>query len=385
MSVRKRTWKTPKGETREAWIIDYTDQLGKRSMETFTRKKDAEARHAQVAVEVKAGTHTAAGRSITVAEAGALWITSREQAHVERTTIRNYAIHLDNHIVPLIGNTKLAAITVPFIRAFEDRLRRDGRSASLARTVMKSLSSILADAQERGLVAQNVARGLRTQRTNGRHEEHAEVGRDIPRPDEIRAIIGHLSGVWRPLLLVAIFAGLRASEIRGLRWADVDLERGELHVRQRADIFGTLGAPKSKAGRRDIPLPPIVVNTLREWKLASSSSELVFPSRSGQPMSRGSIIDTGWHPVQIAAGVVEETGSPKYPGLHALRHFYASWCINRVADGGLELPLKVVQARLGHATIGITADTYGHLFPRGDDGSELEAAARALMVVSASS
>src|SRR5262245_22171306 len=64
---------------------------------------------------------------------------------------------------------------------------------------------------------------------------------------------------------------------------------------------------------------------------------------------------------------------------HALRHFYASWCINRRVDGGLELPPKVVQARMGHATIAITMDVYGHLFPRGDDGAELAAAERALL------
>ena len=73
------------------------------------------------------------------------------------------------------------------------------------------------------------------------------------------------------------------------------------------------------------------------------------------------------------------TASAKYTGLHALRHFYASWCINRRVDGGLELPLKVVQARLGHASIQMTADVYGHLFPRGDDGSELAAAERAFL------
>ena len=67
----------------------------------------------------------------------------------------------------------------------------------------------------------------------------------------------------------------------------------------------------------------------------------------------------------------------KYAGLHSLRHFYASWCINRRVDGGLELPLKLVQARLGHASIQMTADRYGHLFPRGDDGSELAVAERA--------
>jgi integrase len=83
----------------------------------------------------------------------------------------------------------------------------------------------------------------------------------------------------------------------------------------------------------------------------------------------------------ILRSVVDSKGGPKYAGLHALRHFFASWLINRKADGGLELPLKVVQARLGHATISLTADTYSHLFPRQDDGSELTAAAASLMAV----
>jgi integrase len=65
--------------------------------------------------------------------------------------------------------------------------------------------------------------------------------------------------------------------------------------------------------------------------------------------------------------------------LHALRHFYASWCINSKGDGGLGLSAKVAQARLGHSTIAMTLDTYGHLFPRGDDGSELAAAEKSLL------
>src|SRR5499427_2109482 len=84
-------------------------------------------------------------------------------------------------------------------------------------------------------------------------------------------------------------------------------------------------------------------------------------------------------PAQIAAGVIAKNGSAKYSGLHALRHFYASWCINRSKDGGLELPIKVVQARMGHSSIQITADRYGHLFPRGDDSAELAAAEKAFL------
>lgn len=72
-------------------------------------------------------------------------------------------------------------------------------------------------------------------------------------------------------------------------------------------------------------------------------------------------------------------GKAKYTGLHALRHFYASWCINRPADGGLGLPPKIVQERLGHSSITMTYDRYGPLFPRGDDAKELDAAERALL------
>jgi integrase len=191
------------------------------------------------------------------------------------------------------------------------------------------------------------------------------------------------------LLLTAIFTGLRASELRGLRWADVDLDKRELHVRQRADRYLAIGSPKSEAGERTVPLTPIVVNALREWKLVCPKNELdlVFPSKRGRVQHLAVIVTRGLVPTLIAAGVTV-TGTngdgtqivrAKYTGFHSLRHFYASWCINRRADGGLELPAKVVQERLGHSGISITMDVYGHLFPRGDDAEELAAAEKSLL------
>ncbi len=122
----------------------------------------------------------------------------------------------------------------------------------------------------------------------------------------------------------------------------------------------------------------MLVNTLREWKLACPQglADLVFPTGVGTIESHANIVNRIFDPAQIAACVVSE-GKPKY-GLHAMRHFYASWCINRRKDGGLELPPKTVQARLGHASIVMTLDRYGHLFPSHDDGNELAAAERAL-------
>ena len=97
------------------------------------------------------------------------------------------------------------------------------------------------------------------------------------------------------MLLTAIFTGLRISELRGLRWDDVDLKRAELHVRQRADRYNSIGPPKSEAGERIIPLPPMLVNALREWKLACPKGELglVFPNGDGNVESYVNIVHRG--------------------------------------------------------------------------------------------
>ena len=387
MSVRKRIWRNSDGSQGEAWVVAYADQAGKRHIKSFERKRDADAYRGSVSTDLQAGTHVPDSQSSTVAEAGRLWLKSCEAAGLERSTLDQYRQHLTLHIIPLIGAVKLSRLAAPMARNFEDTLALD-RSPAMVRKVRGSLSSILADAQERGSIGQNVVRNLRARRQRGkearatkRQKRKLKIGVDIPAPDEVRAIVSALSGRWRPLILTAIFTGLRASELRGLCWADVDLKRGELHVRQRADHFNAIGPPKSEAGERVVPLPPAVVMALREHRLACHKGklDLVFPNSVGNVDTHFDIVSRGLQPAQVAAGVVTKTGEAKYPGLHSLRHFYASWCINRRVDGGLELPLKLVQARLGHASITMTADTYGHLFPRGDDGAELNDAAQALL------
>src|SRR5262252_9383071 len=267
MSVRKRTWKSPSGEMKEAWVVDYVDQYGERHIKTFAKKRDADAHHAIVGVAVRAGTHTADSKSVTVAKAAELWLESCAAAGLERTTLEAYQQRANLHIVPILGTLRLSQLTAPLVRGFEDRLRRDGRSPVTVRLARRSLGAILADAQERGLVAQNVVYSLRKNRRSRRADGNGKIkiGVDIPSPTEMRAIIGKLdtaAGRYRALLLTAIFTGLRASELRGLRWDDVDLKRGELHVRQRADRYGKMGRPKSEAGERTVPLPPMLIAAL---------------------------------------------------------------------------------------------------------------------------
>jgi integrase len=407
MSVRKRKWKTSAGFEREAWVVDYVDQQGKRILKTFEKKKDADAFSASSRVEVIEGTHVADSSSITVEDAGKLWMTSLEASDppLEITTVEQYEQHLRLHINPFLGRKKLSKLNVPTVRSFADRLRDEGRSGTMVRYILRTLGGLLSDSQERGLLVRNPVREMRERRKGrkrkadgqDRRGRKLQVGVDIPTPEEIKLLIGAVPEKKRAFLLTEIFTGLRSSELRGLRWKDIDLKRAELHVRQRADKYREIGPPKTEAGERIIPLPPMVVAALREWKLACPKGplDLAFPNGKGNVEFHVNLIQRALWPVQMAAGVtkpvLDEKGAPqrdtegntmvepKYPGLHALRHFYASWCINRKQDGGLELPPKSVQQRMGHSSIMVTMDTYGHLFPRSDDTAELAAAEAALL------
>lgn len=410
MSVRRRTWTTGKGEQREAWVVDYFDGNGKRRLKTFEKKRDAKAWESRTDVAIEQGTHVPDRATVTVAKAADLWLATCEANGLERTTLDGYRSHITYHLKPLIGDTLLSKITVPFVRAFEDQMREGERSPAMIKRVVGSLGAIIADAQERGLAAHNAVREMRGRRKGRerkreqRHREQLEVGRDIPSPAEVKAFLGVLQGRWRPLLMTAAFCGLRSSELRGLRWSDIDLTKRELRVRQRVDAYGEAGPPKSKQGRRVVPIPATLAQVLREWKLVCPKADtgrqdndgnpivalhLAFPNGSGKPESHANIINRGLVPAMLDAGVSVPTGerdkdgkpimAAKYTGLHCLRHWFASWCINPVAAGGIGLTLKEVQERMGHASIVMTADRYGHLFSRDDLASEVDAAERALL------
>ena len=251
--------------------------------------------------------------------------------------------------------------------------------------ITSSLGSILSEAQENGLVSQNVVREMQQRKRHQRgqakrHKRKLEIGKDIPDKDEIRAILATAQGRWRPFVVTALFTGMRASELRGLTWANVDLEARTLTVRQRADKWNDIGSPKSEAGEREIPLAPMVVNTLKEWKLScprrnrteDQPGELhyVFPNGLGRVESHSNVHSRGFIPLQIAAGITVDTGEKdedgnpilkaKY-GLHALRHAAASLFIEQ------GMKPKRVQEIMGHSTISMTLDTYTHLYPAPED------------------
>jgi integrase len=360
-TVRKR--KLPSGLIR--WQVSYVDGAGKRRAKMFDRKSDGEAWLVETSHDLVRGLHTAAAASPTVSQAAAIWLKRGRDKKLEQMTLKYYEEHVYLHINPFLGAKKLGELTAPAITAFADRLREEGRSSEMVRRAIRSLGAIFKEARRRGLVS---------------HHPTGDLDLDLPERDdprpvaptkaELQAIIASSSGRWRPLILVAIFCGLRASELRGLRWQDVNLESREIRVTQRADAKNRIGKLKSKAAYRSIPVPSIVVNALREWQLQCPRGDLglAFPSGAGKVESHSNVAQRGFEPIQRRAGVVisvEGVEKPKY-GLHSLRHGCASLWI----ESGMNA--KRIQILMGHSSITLTYDRYGHWFH--DDVADQKAA-----------
>lgn len=373
MSVRKREWTTPKGEKKTGWLVDYRDSAGARRAKQFPTKKAADAFQTTTSWEVRQGTHIADSQSITVAKAGENWLAKCRRDGLEVSTIAAYSQHLHLHIAPVLGARRLNQLTTPMIEEFRDSMLDNGKSRSMAKRVLGSLSALIKEAKRVGYVAQNVAHGVTVKRS-GREKPPVVP----PTKEQMREIIKAASGegarpMDKALTLVLIFAGLRASEVRGLAWRNVNLVDGTITIDQRADFKNIIGPPKSKSGFRTIPLPPMVVTALKRWKLQCAASEigLVFPSDKGTPIFHPNLSLRYLEPLLARAGmakvkldangkpVVEDDNQPVLEGmftLHDFRHACASlWIEQRV-------PPKRVQTWMGHHSIQVTFDTYGHLF-----------------------
>ena len=370
MPIRKRTWKVG-GESRSAWVCDYKDQTSKRHIKTFATKREAEAWAVTALHEVKTGIHTAASASITVGECFARWIAHSEAERLERSTVRQRQQHLKLHVAPFIGAVKLSAFARPHAHKFAEQLRDSGRSLSMRKKVITNLGSAIGLAMDQGLVAQNVVRGLKVRGNDREDGGPLRAGVDFPTKAELKAMLDNVADKHRAFVSVLIFTGARASELRGLRWQDVDLAAGVVHIRQRADFWRQIGPPKSKAGSRDIPLAPVAANALRVWRLQCPKGDLdlVFPNRHGRVQKHDRL-------QHVLSALQVKCGIAKPYTLHKFRHAAASLFVEY-----LGWQPKQVQSVLGHSSIRMTYDLYGHLFQSPEANAEAMARLQAAIEV----
>jgi integrase len=325
---------------------------------TFGSLAEARAWRQESQVAVRRSTMRAP-TSITVQEAAEEWLAAAEVGLVRTrsgslykpSALRSYEEALRTKLVPELGHLRLSAVSRNCVQDLVDRLVGEGFAPSSVRNAILPLRAIYRQAFSRGDVAVNPTLNLSLPAlTPGRER--------VARAAEAAALIAALPLADRGLWATAMYAGLRRGELQALDWSAVDLDQGLIRVERSWDRRAGLIEPKSKAGKRRVPIPDVLRAHLLALKLQQGrgGQGFVFPSRNGRPFDPGS--------VAMRARRAWAGAGLKPIGLHECRHTYAAFMIAASVNA------KALSTYMGHSTITVTLDRYGHLLP----GNEREAA-----------
>ncbi len=195
------------------------------------------------------------------------------------SVVREYERSLRLHVLPTLGGAKLAKIQRRDVQRLADDLLASGADPSTIHNALKPLQVIYRRAIDDGDLAVNPCERLRLPAARGRRER-------IASPTEAAALVAALRPEDRALWGCAFYAGLRRGELRALLWNDVDLASGVIRVERSMDSYGDNGEPKSRAGRRSVPIVAALRDLLIEHKLVTRRAEgLVFGSSPTSPFT----------------------------------------------------------------------------------------------------
>ncbi|WP_169542086.1 tyrosine-type recombinase/integrase [Solirubrobacter soli] len=255
------------------------------------------------------------------------------------SVLRGYEQALRDRIYPDLGGAKVSEITRQDVQAVVDDLDESGLSASTVRNALLPLHAICRRALARGQITTNPTTGLELRAVRSSRDRVAD-------PVEAAALIAALD-VDRALWATAMYAGLRRGELRALRWSDVDLDKGVIHVRRGWDAVEGELDPKSRAGVRKVPIAAALRGHLVEAH--GDGSAFAFGIAPGRPFEPGAVAER--------ATKAWERAALSRITLHECRHTFASLMIAAGVNA------KALQVFMGHASVSITLDRYGHLFP----------------------
>jgi len=384
-SVRRRTWTTASGEAKAAWVVDYTDSRGDRQRKHYSSKKAADAFRIQIEGQMQAGTYRPNADKVTVKEVCESFLEhcagrndrdermTRKMLTVYRGHVKNHILHPDHGL----GNRKLSQLTARSVGDFRDGLRSAMVTVPTTRKILATLHSVLGYAVSQDWVATNAAHGTRVIGPRG------EGSKKIVPPSkaDMSLVLSAADENFKVKLTFAASTGVRAGEQWATRWRDVDLESGQLHICRRVDAYGEEGSPKSAAGVRTVPISSQLTAMLKAWKLKSkfkTADDLIFPNDEGNHISHDNLVKRRFSPLFDHIEAAHRANPTRFPApplrfnWHALRHFaVSSWIEARFAP-------KTVQTFAGHASLQVTMDRYGHLFPSDDHKKAMDQIAKGL-------
>ncbi|MCU0309033.1 MAG: tyrosine-type recombinase/integrase [Thermoleophilia bacterium] len=334
----------------QGYVVVFRDPTGRQRKRSAATLAEARALKATLNADVVRGEFREPV-SPRFDEYAAQWIRTfrgRTTAGIRPTTLEEYRRDLDRYAIPFFRTAPIARIELRDMKAFAIHLEDHGLAPASVRKLMAPVRALFATALEEGLIRVNPCAGLRlAQRRPGALGSPRALA-----PEELAALIDATPPEWRLLVRFLAQTGLRIGEALALRWEHVDLGARRIRVRERV-YRGTVDAPKSRYGVRDVPLATPLAREL--WRHRQESPfpgerDPVFASETGTPLRHDNLFPRVLKPAAVRAGV-------PWAGFHTLRHTCASMLFRSGWNA------KQVQTVLGHHSPAFTLATYVHLIP----------------------
>jgi integrase len=351
-----------------SYVVRYRDSRGKERKAFAKTLAHARELKATRTADVKRGEDRQLSRA-TFAEYAPQWVRSyagRTRRGIRPQTLADYARELGldpetleplepmRGAVKFFGRMRLAQIEPRDIKEYAAEVADRGVKPNTVRLALAPVKALLATALEDGAIRSNPAAGVRIAQANGNavDEELDEEKVKALTEAELRALLDAVPEEWRLLVTLLAQAGLRISEALPLRWRDVDFGRRRLLVR-RSLSRGRIGQPKTRHGRRDVPLTKSMAQALWSARklpgVDAADGALVFPGRDGGFLDRAQVY-------RVVKAAAKKAGVP-WAGLHTLRHSCATILFRRGWNA------VQVQKFLGHHSPAFTLAVYVHLLP----------------------
>lgn len=346
---------------RGRYVIDFYDNTGKRRWKTLpqgvTKKKAREALR-DIEDLLEKNVYLPNKKIPSFAQVADSWLKSKKP-NIRQNTYHQYKGHVENHLKPFYAGRKITGITFDAVESFLNHCQEQKVSIPTTRKILVNLGAIMTYACRKRYIDHNPVRNV--EKPKGRSELNENDELNILNYAKVSALLDNTPEIkYKTLFMMATLTGMRQGELFGLKWEDVEWFNMQVKVR-RTFNNGRFYQPKTKSSRRKIDLAPQLVKQLKLWKLACPKSklDLVFPNEAGNPLSPINMVRRKFEPALKEASIDRIR-------FHDLRHTYASIQID------LNTNIKYLQNQMGHSSIRVTMDTYGHLIKT----SNTEAAAR---------
>lgn len=339
---------------------------GTKKQTSFTTDSETEAELIKRLLDANGQSFTLANKAMAESRSSAPTVASMitdyldEKTGIEPGTKRTYQVMLRRHIAPALGGRKLDSLERKDIVKWFDGINLSPKSK---KNIHAFLSTTFTWAVEQGLMSENPARGISSPKSS------LAVRRAtfLTKP-QFDILLAHIDADYRVFIRTLVSSGMRFGEATALEKRDFARKASGHYVVDVSKSWKmaangvTLGAPKSRAGIRQITLPTALTDDLDRYLGRLRNNELAFTKPNGGRLSSGYFYVNYWRPALDTANA--DTTEPPLlaePRLHDLRHTHASWLI----DAGV--PLPVISKRLGHSSISTTVDVYGHLATDADE------------------